>query len=225
MRRNLRNGNVPLWLQVCLPHLRNLQSRYQLTLSDSNSLQYPESTHSSIPLTEYPSYDNYSTAINGRVPSSDQDVLLTSSSRSEGPQGRTEWSRWPTGWRVGALTAASLATVALIINISVAAWASSKFGFEGGIATVYTGDCKKVEKWNTWIHLAINALSTALLSGSNYCMQCVCAPTRAEVDKAHAKRRWLDIGVPSLRNLRSISWQKVILWWSLGLSSIPLHLM
>ncbi|KAI9767495.1 MAG: hypothetical protein M1835_007039 [Candelina submexicana] len=123
------------------------------------------------------------------------------------------------------MTAASTALLALIINISVAAWAASNFGFEGGIATVFTGDCKKVETMNTWIHLAINALSTALLSGSNYCMQCVCAPTRAEVDKAHARRRWLDIGVPSLRNLRNISWKKVILWWCLGLSSIPLHLM
>ncbi|KAI9714164.1 MAG: hypothetical protein M1812_006492 [Candelaria pacifica] len=191
----------------------------------SNSLQYPESTHSSIPLSDYPSYDNGSTAIHARGPSSDQDVLLTSSSRSDMPQDLTKRRRRPSGWRVGAMTAASTAVLALLINIIVASWAASKFGFHGGIATVFTGDCRKVETMNTWIHLAINALSTALLSGSNYCMQCVCAPTRAEVDRAHAKRKWLDIGVPSLRNLRNISWKKVILWWCLGLSSIPLHLM
>lgn len=36
---------------------------------------------------------------------------------------------------------------------------------------------------------------------------------------------WLDIGVPSLRNLRRISTRRVVLWWLLALSSIPLHLL
>jgi hypothetical protein len=92
------------------------------------------------------------------------------------------------------------------------------------MSTIYTGDCKRVETTDTWIHLAINALSTLLLSGSNYCMQCLSAPTRAEVDAAHARKKWLDIGVPSIRNLRNIGRKRVFLWWCLGLSSVPLHL-
>lgn len=78
---------------------------------------------------------------------------------------------------------------------------------------------------NTGIHLAINALSTILLSSSNYCMQCLSAPTRKELDNAHSKGKWLDIGVMSTRNLRGIATKRVVLWWLLGISSLPLHLL
>ncbi|KAH7392189.1 hypothetical protein DE146DRAFT_661877 [Phaeosphaeria sp. MPI-PUGE-AT-0046c] len=56
-------------------------------------------------------------------------------------------------------------------------------------------------------------------------MQCMTAPTRGEVDRAHAARRWLDIGVPSFRNLRRIGRDRLVLWLLLGLSSLPLHLL
>ena len=56
-------------------------------------------------------------------------------------------------------------------------------------------------------------------------MQCLTSPTRDEIDKAHARHDWLDIGVPGLRNLRRISWDRVGLWWLLALSGIPLHLL
>ncbi|KAI9789333.1 MAG: hypothetical protein M1816_006222 [Peltula sp. TS41687] len=55
-------------------------------------------------------------------------------------------------------------------------------------------------------------------------MQCLTAPTREEVDTAHRRGKWLDIGIPSVKNLWRISPAKVILWALLGLSSIPLHL-
>lgn len=56
-------------------------------------------------------------------------------------------------------------------------------------------------------------------------MQCLSAPTRKEVDKAHAKGKWLDIGVPSVRNLTNIAKPRVGMWLGLGLTSLPLHLM
>ena len=76
-----------------------------------------------------------------------------------------------------------------------------------------------------WLHLAINVLSTLLLGASNYCMQCLTSPTREEVDRAHSRHIWLDIGIPSVRNLRRVSWYKIILWWLLAISGIPLHLL
>lgn len=76
----------------------------------------------------------------------------------------------------------------------------------------------------TGLHLLINALSTILLNSSNYCMQCFSAPTRKELDKAHSKGKWLDTGVMSTRNLRHIATKRVVLWWLLGVSSLPLHL-
>ena len=128
------------------------------------------------------------------------------------------------GWRVGALFAAGLAFVSFLLNVAVASWLGS-LGKGAGLIEVYKGSCDKVQQLDIWTHLAINALSTLLLGGSNYCMQCLCAPTRAEVDRAHSREKWLDIGVPSVRNLRRVSRRKTYLWWMLALSSIPLHLM
>ncbi len=118
-----------------------------------------------------------------------------------------------------------MASITFLINTCVLIWTLTTFEFDHGVAKVFAGDCHQTETLNTWIHLAINALSTILLSGSNYCMQILSAPTRKEIDEAHAKTKWLDIGVPSVRNLRAVATRKVVMWWLLGLSSVPLHLM
>ena len=56
-------------------------------------------------------------------------------------------------------------------------------------------------------------------------MQCLSSPTRNEIDKAHSQGIWLDIGVPSFRNLRRLSTIRTVLWWLLAISSVPLHLL
>ena len=89
---------------------------------------------------------------------------------------------------------------------------------------VYSGNCHKIEKKDTWVHLGLNIVATVLLASSNYCMQLLSAPSRSEVDKAHAKQQWLDIGIASVRNLRHLRKKKMVLWWILAMSSIPLHL-
>ncbi|KAH3940599.1 hypothetical protein HBH70_025710 [Parastagonospora nodorum] len=66
---------------------------------------------------------------------------------------------------------------------------------------------------------------TILLNGSSYCMQCMSAPNRKEIDEAHVTQRWLDIGVPSFRNFKHIRRGRLVLWVLLGLSSVPLHLL
>lgn len=81
------------------------------------------------------------------------------------------------------------------------------------------------KKLDLWLHLGINLLSTLLLGASNYTMQCLSAPTRDEINKAHRQRIFLDIGLPSVRNLRRISRRRMTLWWLLAISSVPLHLM
>lgn len=84
---------------------------------------------------------------------------------------------------------------------------------------------KKTATLAFWTHLVINILSTLLLGASNYSMQCLSSPTRSEVDKAHGQGIWLDIGVPSIRNLRRLSVSRIVLWWLLAISSLPLHLL
>ena len=112
-----------------------------------------------------------------------------------------------------------------LLNLILTIWATQTFETANGSGTLIQGECAKTRKASTWIHLAINVLSTVLLSASNYCMQILTAPTRAEVSRAHASGKWLDIGVPSVRNLRWISKRRVWIWYCLAFSSLPLHLL
>src|SRR5881227_2609372 len=116
----------------------------------------------------------------------------------------THWyKRKPRGWRFGILTGAILAFLTLIINGAVSGAAAARketVKYSSSGKALYEGDCDKVRGLNIGIHLIINLLGTVLLSASNYGMQCLSAPTRAEVDKAHSKGFWLSIGIMSVRN-------------------------
>ncbi|KAK0862416.1 hypothetical protein LTS02_007174 [Friedmanniomyces endolithicus] len=116
-------------------------------------------------------------------------------------------------------------SVVLTINVTVLGWISARHAFSITGATVFTGSCNLSETIITVIELLINVLSTLLLGASNTCAQLLSAPTRQEVDRAHAEGRWLEIGVPGVRNLFSIKSWRVKLWILLFASSIPLHLM
>ena len=113
----------------------------------------------------------------------------------------------------------------MIINTSIIIWVGSNYEIKNGISVLYTGSCARSKAYNVWLQLAINVLSSILLSANNYCMQCLNSPTREELDLAHAQRRWLHIGVPSIRNLRFIKADRIALWVFLGLSAFPLHFM
>jgi hypothetical protein len=135
-------------------------------------------------------------------------------------------SKHVTSWRFSIALSAVLSSVVLIINISLAGFSIKKYGKgDDGIQTLFAGSCSRAHTISTFLHLLINVLSTILLGASNYCMQCLSAPTRTEVDRAHRKKIWLDIGVPSTRNLKQISSKRMLLWLILGLSSLPLHLL
>ena len=134
---------------------------------------------------------------------------------------------WYTGWHTGVLSCATSAIVVLFINVGLTIYAATnpEYKMERGIGTLYEGGCEKSTTIGLWIHLGINALSTLLLSGSNYTQQCLVAPTRSEIDAAHARRRWMDIGVLSVRNLFRIKPERMLLWIAIGFTSIPLHLL
>lgn len=127
------------------------------------------------------------------------------------------------GWRFGALNFAIWASIVFLINFIVTIWGLTAGHFGRGV--LLEGDCDRVKKLNTGLHVFINILGTILLSGSNYCMQALSAPTLSEVRTAHASGKWLDVGVPGISNLRHISKRRVVLWSLLGLSSLPLHLL
>ena len=126
---------------------------------------------------------------------------------------------------MGVALCAFTAGTVLLINVVVTVWGAAEFGVYGNLVTIQDGDCSKSKKLSLWLHLAINILSTLLLGASNYCMQCLSSPSRAEINSAHSQHIWLDIGIPSVRNLRRVSWNKVILWWLFAISTVPLHLL
>ena len=135
-------------------------------------------------------------------------------------------SKYLHGWRMGITLCVATAMTVFMINLILTIWALSRYGLEkGGIGTIQEGSCETSRRLSLWLHLIINVLSTLLLGASNYTMQCLASPTREEVDRAHRQNRWLDIGVPSIRNLTRISPHRKILWWLLVISGVPLHLL
>ena len=125
---------------------------------------------------------------------------------------------------MGVALCAATSGLVFVLNLTLTVWASSKYGLEAGVGTIHYGSCDKTRSLSLWLHILINLLSTLLLGASNYTMQCLTSPTRDEIDRAHSCHDWLDVGVPSLRNLRRISRDRALLWWLLALSGIPLHL-
>lgn len=131
-----------------------------------------------------------------------------------------------TTYQAGAALAAAAVGVSLLLNISVAVWASlRKIDTEGSSVSVFRGQCNQATRLNTWIHLLINALSTILLGGSNYCMQSLAAPSRSDIDKAHIKKSSLKVGVQNIHNFSLMQARNLLLWGCLAVSSIPLHLL
>lgn len=133
--------------------------------------------------------------------------------------------RFFSGWRFGVISCAVSVILVFWINLITTIYVAKHTGLSEGQGVLREGSCTDVSRLNVITHLVINILSTILLSGSNYCMQCLSAPTRKEIDRAHAKGIWMDIGVPSTRNLSKISGKRLILWYGLGLTSLPLHLL
>lgn len=132
-----------------------------------------------------------------------------------------------TRWQKAALGFSIAAFLTFTVNVIFVLWATiaRRDTLENGIGIISEQGCSCTKGFNTGIHVVINIMSTILLAGSNYCMQCLIAPTRSDRDKAHAKEKWLDIGVPSMRNMWSISRKRRLLWLLLSASSFPLHLL
>ena len=142
------------------------------------------------------------------------------------PQKHSRWKEfWRSqgSWRAGVTGGSIIALIVFTANLSVLIWTTKRPSPSKGIVTAYEGSCQETKKIALWTTLAINLASTLLLGVSNHCMQCLSSPTRSEVDKAHAQGRWLDIGIPGIRNLKAMKPLRVTLWICLAFSSLPLH--
>lgn len=139
------------------------------------------------------------------------------------------WNRLGTltGWRKSAFINTVLVSTVLLVLLTchVILWAKS--GSVTGYQIIHSGKCagNAVGRLNTITHLMINILSSLVLASTNFFMQVLNAPSREELDSAHEKGSWLDIGVPSPRNVFKVSRFKRIMWILFFLSSVPIHLL
>jgi hypothetical protein len=129
------------------------------------------------------------------------------------------------GWRMGIRVASGAILGVPLTNIVLTLVARFAFPYYRYESTLIDGSCSGTKTTGTWLHLGINILSSILLSASSYAMQCLSSPTRKEVDNAHTKGDYLDIGIPSIHNLTRVDRKRVILWILLALSSLPIHLL
>ncbi|KAJ5601238.1 hypothetical protein N7510_010772 [Penicillium lagena] len=126
-------------------------------------------------------------------------------------------------WRLTIFGAVALGVVVLAFNLGFTLWAVGHRNLESGVGTLNDGKCDQVRDQSIALHLIINILSTILLGASNYCMvsgilcirskeawtdttdlqQRLSSPTRKDLNEAHRKHRWLDIGVPTRLTLKS----------------------
>lgn len=131
--------------------------------------------------------------------------------------------RRPTSWKSAAcfncIVLMCLALPVLVLTIST----TKSHGLEK-IFMFREGACNQISKINKGLHLVLNVVSSLVLASSNFFMQILNAPNRNEIDKAHKKGTWLEIGVPSIRNTFHVSRCKTFFWLVLLLSSIPIHL-
>lgn len=129
------------------------------------------------------------------------------------------------GWKFSLRVGALLATVVFAMNAAILIWTlASHHEIGNGRAVLYQGNCQTVRSKNTWIHLYINVASTLLLSASNFSMQFLSAPTRKDTDRAHSRKKWMDIGIPSLHNIFHLEKGKATIWSLLAVTSLLLHL-
>jgi len=113
----------------------------------------------------------------------------------------------------------------IIFTIAAVGVSASRYGDKGfGSIAIYQGNCKTAQYSKIGFHLLINILSVTMTATSSYCSTILMAPSRSEVDKAHAKGTWLSIGVASWRNFRNMKRSRQILWGLLLLTSMVMQM-
>ncbi|KAI1116287.1 hypothetical protein F5Y14DRAFT_76763 [Nemania sp. NC0429] len=118
---------------------------------------------------------------------------------------QSDQRRQLSGWRGGVAYNTLLAFLILVVGIvNLILVVTRTRAFSGHLA-IYSGGCAAATRISIGIHVVINVFTVVLLAGANYVSQVLTSPTRREVSDAHDRKRWLDIGVASIRNFLHVS--------------------
>lgn len=147
--------------------------------------------------------------------------------RLDGPE-KTRLQRFRarnSGWRLGVLAGLCISTSVLCGNLALVFVGFRYSGYSAGIGILAQGPSTSIARISTIYHVLINALSTLLLTASNYCMQVLCSPSRDDIDRAHGEGSYVNVGTLSPWNVRFLKGFRKTGWYVLMLTSIPLHLL
>lgn len=141
-----------------------------------------------------------------------------------------KWHCWPTwaksGWRKSALMNCIVLTVVLVL-LTILSILSAVKGQSIMLPTlIFSGTCDdngSAKTVKTVLGIFVNIISTGILGSSNFFMQVLNAPTREDVDKAHSRASWLDVGISSASNTFKMKRWKLAAWVLLAISSTPIH--
>ncbi|TGO62518.1 hypothetical protein BCON_0019g00540 [Botryotinia convoluta] len=124
-------------------------------------------------------------------------------------------------WKSRCSIAAVFMGAVLAAYVIFIIWASQRSTDGTSIGTIFEGSCSTVNATNLGLHVLINVMGMILSIASACALYFLSSPTRNEIDEAHTKGNSFDIGVLSLRNLKSL--KKKILFGLLIISSLPIH--
>ena len=133
-------------------------------------------------------------------------------------------SRRVSGWRrLAAFNILGMSVLSIIL-LALLVFSSIRAGGLSKVLVLLDRPCHETERLNLWLHLVTNIISTVILASANFFMQILTAPSRQEIDIAHAKKTYVEIGVQSLLNFPQLRKAKLRSWIGLLLTSLPLHL-
>ncbi|KAB5525714.1 hypothetical protein GE09DRAFT_1257422 [Coniochaeta sp. 2T2.1] len=121
------------------------------------------------------------------------------------PRGSRGWKKLLAGWRGGIALNVLLGLIVLVTGFVCLIYAAAKVSLSANESVIFSGSCVTAKSINTGVHALINVFVVVLLAGGNYVFQVLGSPTRDEVDAAHEKKKWLYMGIPSVKNLVRIS--------------------
>lgn len=153
----------------------------------------------------------------------DLERMLPRSEKRRGRPGR--FRRLATGWRGGIAVNSTISFLILILTIICLTVALGKAQMFGGEEMIFDGTCAQASQINFGLHVLINIVVVALVAIGNYAFQVLSSPTRREVASMHDLKRWMDIGIPSVRNLRGINGSRVLLIIAILLAALSTQIM
>jgi hypothetical protein len=113
-------------------------------------------------------------------------------------------------WRIIVILNTIFVCLILVVYLAFLTWIYTNLQVRHGVADVFSGSCPQASRVVTYAHFATNAFAVLLFATGIHAVQLLLSPTRAEVEYAHARERWLHIGVGGLRNMKWVHKRRLV---------------